>query len=551
MISLRCTGGQPSGWPIRGVDCTPMRARWPLYALLASPLTFLASLYLPWQESNGPIHLFGSGGQFDGWSTEAGVPASLAAIVLAAGAAHMLLRPNAGNRLPVTRVALAMLYLAIGGLVVMRAEEKLFAAHQHYRFGYGAYIGLTSAVTGLLTAAAIELGTNPRRPSRVDVLAGLLGAGVLASFLLPWARPTGPNDASFPGIDLPVGDLAAAGVCLVAGACLRTGRSLYAALAIAVLTGAAVDAVSPYTIEYGTWLAFGFALGLVALAAFAQRGPGRVRLAVPAALTAAAATLLVVALFLPWQRFCSPTGQPFGQGLGICISTSGWASSEPGAVTGLLAIALILVAVATTWTTARAAEIALVIATLIAAVGERIGNPVGSGSNFGYGAYVGFAAAGILLLLVLSRLRLSRLGRKGILFRLAPLAAVLACFCAVALPLWSVLPLRWSPQVDVLGGWYAVAGVLLTVRLFRRWTETVADDSRGAEQLVILPLALLALTALDLIRERSEGMTWGGGILVGLCLLLALLGWKEQHGGLEALRVPEILRIDRLPEAEG
>ena len=37
-------------------------------------------------------------------------------------------------------------------------------------------------------------------------------------------------------------------------------------------------------------------------------------------------------------------------------------------------------------------------------------------------------------------------------------------------------------------------------------------------------------------------------ILVGLCLLLALFGWIEEDDGLEGFRVPEALRIDRLPE---
>jgi hypothetical protein len=40
-------------------------------------------------------------------------------------------------------------------------------------------------------------------------------------------------------------------------------------------------------------------------------------------------------------------------------------------------------------------------------------------------------------------------------------------------------------------------------------------------------------------------------ILVGLCLVLALCGWIEEHNGLDGVRVPEeIWRIDRLPEPE-
>jgi hypothetical protein len=58
------------------------------------------------------------------------------------------------------------------------------------------------------------------------------------------------------------------------------------------------------------------------------------------------------------------------------------------------------------------------------------------------------------------------------------------------------------------------------------------------------------LTTLELVRERDLGLTWGGGILVGLCLLLTLFGWIEQRGGLRRLEVPELLRVDRLPEPE-
>jgi hypothetical protein len=36
------------------------------------------------------------------------------------------------------------------------------------------------------------------------------------------------------------------------------------------------------------------------------------------------------------------------------------------------------------------------------------------------------------------------------------------------------------------------------------------------------------------------------GIVVGLCLLLALLGRIEQREGIESFRVREVLRVDRL-----
>jgi hypothetical protein len=58
------------------------------------------------------------------------------------------------------------------------------------------------------------------------------------------------------------------------------------------------------------------------------------------------------------------------------------------------------------------------------------------------------------------------------------------------------------------------------------------------------PLALLALAAVDLIQLGDDGITWGHGNVVGLCLLLVLLGRIEQREGLENFPIPEVLRVD-------
>jgi hypothetical protein len=67
---------------------------------------------------------------------------------------------------------------------------------------------------------------------------------------------------------------------------------------------------------------------------------------------------------------------------------------------------------------------------------------------------------------------------------------------------------------------------------------------------MLLPCALLAVTALDLIVDQREvgTISWEGWASVVLCVVLLALGWIERDGGLERLRVPdEIWRIDRLP----
>ncbi len=67
---------------------------------------------------------------------------------------------------------------------------------------------------------------------------------------------------------------------------------------------------------------------------------------------------------------------------------------------------------------------------------------------------------------------------------------------------------------------------------------------------MLLPLALLVVTVLDVILGHHETgiINWEGWVSIGLCLLLAALGWLERNGGLENFRVPEeIWRVDRLP----
>ena len=535
-----------------------MQNRLPLLVLLTSALTFLASLFLPWQELHAPtggtgvlgvLNLFASGGNVEGWGTTVGVAASLAALALAAAAAGALIQPSAAIRARFTPIALAMLYLAIGNVLVMRAEETVYAQDLHFHPASGMFLGLAVATIALVGAVALEARAI-RRPRPIEALAALLGVGLLASGLLPWASPFGSDRTiSFPGVTLGLVVVVAAGACVIVGMTPWASTSRYAAPAVAVLTGAGVNAIWPNTIHYGAWIALAFAIALVVIAATAE--PGRQPMRPPFAfgLGAAAATVLVVSLFLPWQQFCNPGGHPYGHGIGSCIGTTGWANGEFGSFTGVLALLLIFGALGATALALPPTEIVLAIATLVAVVGASLGKSVGYPSwSVGYGAYVGFAATGILLFIALSRVPPPRIEGRHALARLVPLAAAFAAFLTIALPLWDALPIQWSSQTVVLRDWYAVVGLLLAIHLMRRWLESARRIPFPSEQLVLLPLTLLALTALQLIRNRSEGLTWGGGILAGLCLLLAVVGWMEPNGRLESIRVPEELwRIDRLP----
>ena len=166
-------------------------------------------------------------------------------------------------------------------LVSLRAEQQLVGSirptgaspHPHYRYACGAYLGIAAAAVALLSAAVLERGKLVGRPTGVEVVALALGAGLLVAFLLPWAAlPAGAGKPiSWPGINSPVIVLAAAGTCLLLGGLLRSGRALHAAAAIAVLVGAAVNQVpSGPRVEFGAWLALGFAVALVASAAFVR-----------------------------------------------------------------------------------------------------------------------------------------------------------------------------------------------------------------------------------------------------------------------------------------
>jgi hypothetical protein len=544
-----------------------MRDRVPLLVVLASALAFLVSLFLPWQEAGqsgvtlgGDVGVLGltnvlGASSSDGWTTEAGVAASLAALILVATTAVALVRPGAVGRLvALFPFALALLYLAIADLVVLHAEEELVGTIQanrtaHYHYTYGAYLGVAAAAIAVLAAAFLERTRLARRPSGVELVTILLGVGLLVAILLPWTS----SQVSFPGIDGAPVVLAAIGVCLLVGGLLRSRIAVYVAGMIAVLVGATVNEVaSEPRIGYGAWTALGLALAFVVATAFLRPPARPATPSLSGALAAAAAAVYAIALFLPWRQYCAPGGQRLGGGLGRCYVSTGWGAGESSAAAGTLALIVIVAAVVLAWSTVATAELTLAIAIFTAVSGVALENQGGPepGWSTRYGAYAGFAAAGILLVVGLVRLRLPRLESRRVIDRLVPVAASIACLCAIALPVWSALPDRWSPSVEVLGGWYAVVGVLLALHLLRRWLDFVGGPAAHAEELVLLPLGVLALTGLALIHERGNGMTWGGGILVALCIVLTLFGCIEQRGGLEGLRVPEALRVDRLPEAE-
>lgn len=550
-----------------------MRRSWSPLLLLAGALASLTSVYLAWQKAScGPECLRGQGGDVtdllnlfpgylsvDGWSSEIGDAAALTALLLAALAAVAVARPNLESRLPLGLCALVVAYL---GLAV--AAQTRSVAHQRevdlgrleFHYAYGAYLGVAGGVVALLAAAALRREELVRNRVASQIVALGLGVGVLVSLLLPWQRVDAPQHITFLGIETPAAFLAAVAACLAAVwwmSASTVGERLSVSAATALFTVAAVSAVTIGAAHvYGAWLGLGLALALLALALRGARALQPARPPWHGIAAAAAASVLLAALFLPWQKVCYPTGSDLGPYSGRCLSTNGWVTIE-GSAAAALATLLVVATLAQRRPAASAVELTVGIALLVATLGFQLAGAEGAGVHLGYGSIVGFAAAALLLILAFVPLRFPRFELNRLLVRLAPITLCLAYLAIIVLPWWDVLPRRLQSQSLARFApisWLTVAGALLAILLLGSWARRIARSSERGDWLVLIPLGLLALAALDIIRLRDAGITWGSVSVVGLCLLLALLGRVEQRDGLESLRVPEILRVDRLGPPE-
>ncbi len=533
-----------------------MRERAPLLLLLGSACTFLASLYLPWVTA--PSSSCGTGCMrsaytTDAWSSGIGDGAALVGLGLATLAAAALVRPAWIRRLPLALCGLGLGYSMLALWATAGAHRIVISAgpgsNLHLHWAYGMWLGSASAGLVVCAVAAIAGRGLARRPSASMLVTALLGLGLLTSFLLPWYRfdEAGRAFYTVPGI---MYSSAALAVLAVFVAAASETRRLGAAAAAALLTGAAFSASSPAAPRaYGAWLALGFALALFAYALFAARGTlGRPAATAGAWAVAGAAALFVVSLFMRWEMICAPSSNGFAPGIGRCISANGW--SVPNSTAAILALLVVAAAPLLSHWRISSAELAAGTGLLVATTGFEIGAfPVAA--SYGYGAFVGFAAVGAFLLLVLGRRRLPQLdGRLGA--RLVPVTAAALVLLEALVPSWSVLPSTWRGEAGVLTGWLTVAGLLLSLHLLGAWLPLRGRAAPGAGTLMLVPSLLLALAIFGICRDRYLGLTWGGGILLALCLLLLALGWiEESGGGLERLRLPELLRLDRLPDAEG
>ena len=523
-----------------------VRRPWPALVLLLGGALLLVSLYLPWQRVSVDLSYFGDQrgsvgsllGLFagrevlEGWDSGVAPAAALAALLLVGLSAVAFARPELASRLPLGRCALVAAYFGVGVAADTLSQGKTFVgqdAAADLRFAYGAYLGLGAAAAVLLAALALRWAELLQLRSPFAVAAAVLTSGLLLVFLLPWEQFI-DVEFEYRGI---VG--APAQVAAVVAVWTPTGpRSL--ALLVGLFTTAEFSvATAELERVYGAWLGIGLAIGFAALSL--SGGIRRAELArIPwtKLVLSAAGLLLVTSFFLPWQEFCYPA-EPFGTTAGPCLSINAWGGGSVAAAgAAILAIALIVGELGRLEWLPKRAELACGVSLLVTTLGFQVGH--GGMYDLGYGFWIGAASTVVIVVLAAARVRLPPLDA-----RLAPIALCLLYLAIVVPTWWGVLSFD-SPRFFWFApfSWITVVGALLALTLIRLWLERPTDT----RQLLLVPAVMAALATLDLVR--AETITWGGGIVLGLCALLALSAWVEHAGGLRTLRIPEALRVDRL-----
>lgn len=515
-----------------------MKARLPLWVMLGSSLTFLASLYLPWAEAHAPkpagsgsglaslldLLTQGAYGPPDGWAPF-GQAAGLLALALAVGAVVCVARPHLTDRLPLAGCAVALAMFALLSVWQIRDELLASFAHTHVAVdvAYGGYLGLASAAIASCSGVALRR-VGLARGDATTLAATALSVGLFAALLVPeltyhvlhigtW---TGYMALPFNNLEVFITGLACFGLLCWTRAAQQRAR-LAVSVAISVLTAGYLSGFTTYYWPWELWLLLGCSVGLLALALWTSRGVRFSRLSLAGVATLVAALLLLVSLFLPWQRV---------------DSLNGWLAG------GIFPGGLVLIALVTLFGFGRLpVELIVGAAIYVSAAGFSI-------TEFGrlaYGAPVGFAGTALLLFPAAGRLRDIPLGLE----RLIRLIPALACAAFLAVPIAAPYEFTSPLASPWRLGWLGLAAILVALRLLGRW---IAGPRAAAERL-LLPLLLLMLTGLDLIYIRDQWISWEGWSSLALCLVLALLGWIEVRGsGLESFS--DIWRVDRISTVE-
>ena len=533
-----------------------MRRLWPAFVLLIGGALLVVALYLPWQrvsvdfsafnDQRGSLgtllHVFGGSNPLEGWDSAVAAAAALAALLLVGLSAVACARPRLASRLPLGRCAFAAAYFGVAvavdthsrGMLIFGGDES---AAVDVHLAYGAYVGLAAAALMVLAALLLRRAEllQYRSPSAVGAV--ILASGLLVAFLLPWEQFA--TLAEKTGISTPAAQVAAVVAICIPGAWSTRALSAHfvrpgLAAAAALFTAAAFSTTTfPFNRAYGAWIGVGIAIAVVVFSLQGGiRRPNPERIPWTRLVLGAAGLLLVASFFLPWQEFCYPP-EAFGPTAGRCVSPNGWVS-ESGSGTAVLAIVLIVSAVGRLRRAPPRAELAAGIALLVTTLGLQLAN----GGPFGldYGFWIGAVCTAFIVVLAFVGL-----GRPALDVRLAPIALCLT-YLAISVPTWSGVLGFDAPRFFWFApfSWITIVGALLALTLIRLWLERGPDP----RPLLLLPAVIATLATLDLVR--AETITWGGGIVLGLCALLVLFAWAEHARALGQLQVPEILRVDRL-----
>jgi hypothetical protein len=499
-----------------------VRRPWPAFVLLIGGALLLVALYLPWQRVSVDVSVpSGFFEPLEGWDSEVAPAAALAALLLVGLSALALARPELTTRLPLGRSALAAAYFGLAVAV----DPSPASNTEDLRYAYGAYLGLGAGAALLLATLGLRRTELRKLRSRLSATATILTSGLLLVFLLPWAQFM---EFEYRGIAT-----APAHVAAVVGICTPSApRGLALLAGLFAAAAFSVAATSDLELRYGAWLGMGLAIGFAVL--FLSEGirrPDLQRIPWTRLVLSAAGLLFVTSFFLPWQEYCYPA-DTFGSAPGPCVSPSAW-GSEAASGAALLAIALIVGELGWLRRTSRT-ELAAGIALLVTTLGFQYGH--GGEYDLRYGFWIGAACTAVIVVLAAARVRPPPLDA-----RLAPIALCLA-YLVVVVPTWWGVVEPDAPRFFWFApfSWITVVGALLALTLIRLWLERRPD----LRPLFLLPAVIAALATLDLVR--AETITWGGGIVLGLCALLALFAWVEHARGLGQLQVPELLRVDRL-----
>ncbi len=512
-------------------------------------MTFLVSLYLPWFVSRigfGP-HLRHAWSVADpGWGSYESLPppfsqpAGVSALALAALALADLFKPGR-KQLPLEVAALVFGVFVVGSTSQQWDSEIITnpyngGLYDIARFGPGAYLGLAAAGIACVAVVALRWRELVRRRSVVTAVGQALWLVLLVAFVSPAVN----EDFGFAGGGIPTA------ICLTACVALATwprkgqpGLRLAMAGAVAVLVIGGYPPNSYLSSYYSAWpyelwIVVACTLALLVLSVADVRSLRIRKPSIFEAATALGALVLLGSLFLPWR-----------------YSTRGWLVGDSG-IAGVFVLLLLVGFVAR--------RRYYVEATFGAALYVMSAGYADQWENLGYGAFVGFVGAGLLLFAGLSTFR--PIPPRRLLTRSVPIVACLAFLSFVVAGNSEIYAdstfVLQSPWYQAL--WFpALVAVLISLRLLVTWTS----GPPGSTEAVLLPLGLVALTVLALVYIAAggsdpadtgapPGISWEGWVSLSLGVLLVACGWVEGSGRSFAqlpLR-PAGWRVDRISAAK-